>query len=1259
MNRDRTAVNALIPNSSQLANSDYNAVGTVVAVNECALSNAHPVVDAHAVLKNCSSYQKAIVKTLDKPLMVSAGAGSGKTFTLTQRIAYGFCPQEQSGQPFLSSINEIVAITFTTKAAAELKSRFKAKLLDMNLTEEALKVDDAWVSTIHGMCSRILKENAFVLGLDPAFTLVQGSDEDALKYQALEQCVAYVQNTPSLIRLNKLIRTHTLYSSGGFNNSSLSSMINSLMSRVNTNPLGFEALALFPPTSSPSNILKQLIVLGEQTVTVIDEDPKSKTKNSVAKQYDALVNALSFATGVLDEFEGTSFEDEDFDADTFASAVFAFPITTEKFTTTKAYADYFSAYRCSLAGLFEEAEAGCDYNFTCALIELAHLFKETYEELLGPTRLDNNLLLLKTYQALRDYPEISARYREHFKLIMIDEFQDTDLLQVAIINMLAKPDKSNICTVGDAQQSIYRFRGADVNLFFKYQKELAEENTETRLLTLPDNFRSHAEVLAIVESIFSLDSVFGNAFLKLNAKGSVNNNKNPIFDEKRRISFHLCESRSRKSTSQDASILAAQKIAEHFSELRDVHNVSPGEMVILFGSMSKADIYADALAAAGFESIFTGGSLFKDSPEVTLLCQALTYAANPNHSEALLGLLRSELFNLTDRCILALVSSAVKNSSSGTKGKSGSKQASLVSGFSNPQVSHDKSLSETELAAISHAKRCLATFIEESNTLPIAGALKNLLQNSGVFIRYQKQGAQGLAKAGNALKALEYVADLEREATGLASLAQDFLCYIESLKETPGVLSTSNSNYVRLMTIHSSKGLQFPHVAVAEIGGSNKQLPSLLVENVEGVSYLNFASQPKGIDHASVAKLQAWTSLEEEPPSVPEAQSAPELKKALTYYVKQQEQKETQRLFYVALTRAVESLCIALSYQGNKEFNYTTKPLINELFQALKWDPSETAPKQVVSFGPYQADLTLNVINEHVPKPDLAAHDTPFLIPDFEIKPATSTLFPRTFTYHPERNNVFSYSSLSSEEHDLAELSEHTDKKLFADDQPFIDEDLLLSQANTAVLLGSAFHRVAQYAIECASQSGAKNLVLPSASVIESQAKQWEIPASKRARLEAALNWWFESRIAQDFAHHSSLAAEVPFMVSFNASEMLEVTPEIASTLDEKGLLPNRIYLEGEIDGLAYNEENGEAFLIDYKTGGYPEETQEQLIQKHLLQASCYAYALLMQGFCAVEAHFVRVEQKNEVVFTFTQADLTCLKERIVSSYLKGLLPHE
>ena len=102
-------------------------------------------------LDRFTPFQLEIVTTLDKPLMVAAGAGSGKTFTLTQRIAAALLPGPDGSPAALESVDQVLAITFTRKAAAELKSRIKSLLLKEGLAQEALKVDDAWISTIHGM----------------------------------------------------------------------------------------------------------------------------------------------------------------------------------------------------------------------------------------------------------------------------------------------------------------------------------------------------------------------------------------------------------------------------------------------------------------------------------------------------------------------------------------------------------------------------------------------------------------------------------------------------------------------------------------------------------------------------------------------------------------------------------------------------------------------------------------------------------------------------------------------------------------------------------------------------------------------------------------------------------------------------------------------------------------------------------------------------------------------------------------------------
>ena len=132
-----------------------------------------PAID----LAGLNDRQRRIAETLDDPLFVEAGAGSGKTFTLTQRIAWALAPGSgEGGEPFLEGLDQVLVITFTEAAAREIKERVRSTLRSAGMGEAALAVDDAWISTIHGMCSRILRAEALQVGVDPGFSVLEGKE---------------------------------------------------------------------------------------------------------------------------------------------------------------------------------------------------------------------------------------------------------------------------------------------------------------------------------------------------------------------------------------------------------------------------------------------------------------------------------------------------------------------------------------------------------------------------------------------------------------------------------------------------------------------------------------------------------------------------------------------------------------------------------------------------------------------------------------------------------------------------------------------------------------------------------------------------------------------------------------------------------------------------------------------------------------------------------------------------------------------------
>ena len=220
--------------------------------------------------------QERIVKTLEGPLFVSAGAGSGKTFTLTQRIMYALRPgskpqgqwaDPQVPEPFLDSIDQVLAITFTEKAAEELKERIRAALIDEGMDAEAAKVDNAWISTIHGMCSRIIRAHALDLGLDPAFGVAEYAED--LKRAAVEHVLrrAIAEDATGAGAYDDLLAAFALENeSGSYSARSLMAILFKVLSAASASVGGLDAFCQVRPAPSHVALMEAYreIALGPQ-----------------------------------------------------------------------------------------------------------------------------------------------------------------------------------------------------------------------------------------------------------------------------------------------------------------------------------------------------------------------------------------------------------------------------------------------------------------------------------------------------------------------------------------------------------------------------------------------------------------------------------------------------------------------------------------------------------------------------------------------------------------------------------------------------------------------------------------------------------------------------------------------------------------------------------------------------------------------------------------------------------------------------------
>ncbi len=457
---------------------------------------------------------------------------------------------------------------------------------------------------------------------------------------------------------------------------------------------------------------------------------------------------------------------------------------------------------------------------------------------------------------------------------------------------------------------------------------------------------------------------------------------------------------------------------------------------------------------------------------------------------------------------------------------------------------------------------------------------------------------------------------------------------------------------------------------------------------------------PHGPWDKTASKLKGWARAQEaedldvsldgsaEAERAFEALSAAQFGAALAAYSAAQEREEARRLMYVALTRASRSLLLAMRVSAKIEDGYESTWVTGDVFDALGWAMDDGASVAMMDFGGraparVASERVLAEVGEETGEEPLAAsaptgeerldEELGAAAPLSEDAPAVFAVVRRAHGEDPAlaphnfvREGLYSYTSLSGAHPHSDEpaveadegvvllhegrsgLGSETSNGSDESESSFVDDAsgsresdgspvCVLGAQESATALGTAFHRLAQQAIE---RSERGSLFAPSEEAIRAQIQKEGLSEEQQARLRAALVRWLGSDEAALFAAFENRRAEVPFTVAIEG-----------------------FFLEGEIDGLADNGD-GAAFLIDYKTGGRADETPKQLNEKHRLQASCYAYALMRAGYESVDAHFLRIEHAAAdnsrdpqiVPYHFEKTDLSALEALIIDKQKEATL---
>jgi ATP-dependent exoDNAse (exonuclease V) beta subunit len=767
--------------------------------------------------------QELAVERRSEPLLLAAGAGSGKTSVLVERFVRAV--REDGVAP-----GRILAITFTERAAGELRERVRARFGELGEREAARDTEAAFVSTFHGFCARLLRAHPLAAGLDPEFTILDEGLAARLRGQAWAAALrGFLEGERSeavdLVATWGADRAHAMVTG-------VYAELRSKGERLPRLPASVFQLTLPAPVFQS---MRPGSASSEEAFGEMSSEEVTLGETPSRKMFEREISSGEIS-----------------------------PVQTREE---------------SVADGQEPGEVDAEGARACALLgELLERFGREYE-LLKTRRgaVDFDDLELRACALLEDHETVRRAWAERFELMMVDEFQDTNPRQLAILRAL---ERGNLFTVGDALQSIYGFRHADVSLFRARHDELAEDGGS---LSLTRNFRGRKPLLDVVNAVF--EGRLGDGFTPLQA-GRVEE----IAPGEPVVELLLTDKRGWDDDEERAARIAgelppaprwrqaeARLLAQRVAELVESGAAQAGDVAVLLRAVGDLEVYERALQDRGLSTLATVGG-FWGSQQVGDLLAYLRTLANPLDELALYGTLASPLVGVSSDG-LALLGRDAKASNRGVwetierMGEESPEEVRLPAADRDRLVSFRSRLRAERAGA---GQRTLSQLIERAlDQSGYAGHVLTLswperrLANVHKLLRVARRYEAG---EGRDLRGfLDHVAHHQEGLSGA---------------EPDAPVAAGETEAVRLMSIHAAKGLEFDVVCVADLGrAQNLGVGDLLVDG-DRVG-LRLAR----LDGSAATPSLAWPELSEE--------------RRLA------QAEEEDRILYVAMTRARERLLLS------------------------------------------------------------------------------------------------------------------------------------------------------------------------------------------------------------------------------------------------------------------------------------------------------------------------------------------------------------
>ncbi|MBR7181252.1 MAG: UvrD-helicase domain-containing protein, partial [Clostridia bacterium] len=783
-----------------------------------------------------TSAQQSALDTRDRTLLVSAAAGSGKTAVLTERIIRSLTDPQSP-----IDLSRILVVTFTIAATGELRTRIAAALsaalakdpTNAHLNRQLMLLGSAHISTIDAFYLKLVKNNFQAAGFPPTFRMADDSELLSLRRELMNDAVDQMyENEPDFSLLSDIfcdLRTET----------KLTEYLLDIAERLDKLPDSIDALltsaeALEQHKSAPLQTpwgeayLAELGVLARQGVALFSHalplfgEPTSD--NKVGQKYTPAYRELyERTTALLAAVEAADYDAiRDLSQRPLQIALGGgrgIVLTDEQEDAKLLCEDYRKSVwpqKVAVLGVFNSAENHISAVESAEALRLLHKTLSLYNESYRAAKMQRGLAEFSdvsraAYRLLVDSEgkptalarEISANY----DAIYIDEYQDTDAMQDATFRAISTP--RNRFMVGDIKQSIYGFRGAQPAIFAGYRKAfplLEESDSEAASIFMSDCFRCDSNIIAFSNAVSGF--LFSN-----NAEGigytpqdDLNFSKAPPSDPDYTPPACAVKVIARPTKSDDAEesdgLAEARMTAHEIHKLlqdgkrSDGQPIQPGDIAVLMRSTKHAAPIAKALAAYGIPANDTSKKNFFESPEVLCMYSLLAAIDNPFRDVPLAAALRSPFFCFTLEDLVALRGC-------------GDRSLSLYECLDAFVPSEDK---PALAAKVRYARERLALFRRKARTLPVDKLLRYLYRETGVlsFNGYEQNTAgDKKSRRANLRRLYEYARGFEQN--GFKGLYQ-FVNYIDDVMAngTKVDANEGEKNAVALITIHHSKGLEYP-----------------------------------------------------------------------------------------------------------------------------------------------------------------------------------------------------------------------------------------------------------------------------------------------------------------------------------------------------------------------------------------------------------------------------------------------------------------